>query len=175
VTAAANTWSYNSGERQSLPDKSKHLMQLSSRVMADLEALATFPHSPKGRNLESARASAALGWAEITCLLSSSELDSLKTHKADLEGGLVGLTHNASNACHHQSNLAVLLGYLSRRYSYKGNECFVAADLYFADYFLKNLYITFLSLNHFLTHSPRKSFDDWFHFCGSSEYFKIGG
>ena len=66
-------------------------------------------------------ADSAFGWAEISCLSSSKELEVPYAHKVDLEEGFVGITNNASNACHKKIDLPILSGYLSRRFHYRGN------------------------------------------------------
>ena len=122
VSNAVHSWpaatTAHHGINLALLSKSDHLMQLTSRQLSSLEQLKE--SSIQALELNAVRATAALGWAEITCLCLSQELDISSAPKMHLEGGLVGVTSNASNACHKLSSLPVLLGYLSRRYQYTG-------------------------------------------------------
>lgn len=106
------------------------LAELVSRQVAYVDEIESQALSRE--KLEIVRGSAALGWAEVTCLLSDQELEVPVLDRAALEGGLVGVTNNASSACHHKSNLQVLLGYVARRYQYKGK---------FTIYFRSNVWL----------------------------------
>jgi hypothetical protein len=99
--------------------KAEQLWHLTAEQLRAVEVMEM--NSQQGEAMQSTRARAALGWAEITCLCSSQELDLPSAHKVNVEGGMVGVTNNASSACHQQSNLPLLLGYLSRRYQHRGN------------------------------------------------------
>lgn len=89
--------------------RAENAMQYLSKYLEELEL----------QEKDSLHPDAALDWAEITCMLSGHEDDS-SSLQLQLESGLVGVTNNASNACHKKSNLSILLGYLSRRYQFRG-------------------------------------------------------
>jgi hypothetical protein len=173
LSSAVNAWPLPAATDNHLTPLSKadQLLHLTSRQLSTLDIIET--SSLPLHALQAARASAALGWAEITCLCSSEELDVPGAHKLHLQGGLVGVTSNASNACHKQSNLPVLLGYLSRRYQYRGSsmpECRYHSSLHNT------------SADHTLTWSYncalfvfRQGSDGWLQFNRSSTNFTSHG
>ncbi len=114
----AKLWpSASNGVRVAYSSKYDHLSDLSRTKSPMLSVLDDVSR------IKMSSADSALAWAEVFCLLSDQEQYAPRSLKTDFSSSLVGVTNNASSACHLQSDmLRVLIGYLSRRYQHEGMD-----------------------------------------------------